>query len=502
MDALLAILRDKIPNIPKSSKTLLQTPTQKTVTKTLSNNGKYWHFGLKNIFEAIAFCGISLPALIELKINIDGIPIFNSSTSQCWPILCSIKNVSLKPMVIGIYCGETKPGKIGDSVATDEYLGVFILEASSMYVDGFYIDDVHYTVKILVFINDIPASALVKKTKGHTGRCSCTKCDTLGIRFSNSRSVSFPHVGNPRTNESFREQSQIEHHNGTSPLVELPYLDMVRDFPCEYMHLLCLGVQKKNLTLWTSGSQPYSLTTVQRQNIEKELKSITSYFPSDFNRKHLDLSEVTRWKATQFRTFLLYVGIVVLKDNINEDIYNHAILLHVATTICMVEDYFIHLDLAHKMFLDYIKVFSHIYGSHMVSINIHNLAHVTEDVKRFGKLDNFSAFPFENKLGEIKRLLRSGNKPLEQIANRIHESFNADLYNQAKDMKTKKQCTSTYVELKDFSLKRDDTNCWFLTNDKRIYMFERAENKNGNIYITCKMIINYGNFYEKPIDSR
>lgn len=38
-----------------------------------------------------------------------------------------------------------------------------------MYVHDLYIDDVYYIVKILAFINDIPASALVKKTKGHTG---------------------------------------------------------------------------------------------------------------------------------------------------------------------------------------------------------------------------------------------------------------------------------------------------------------------------------------------
>lgn len=71
------------------------------------------------------------------------------------------------------------------------------------------------------------------------------------------------------------------------------------------------------------------LITVQRHNIENELKTVISYFRSNFNMKHLYLSEEARWKATQFLTFLLYVGIVLLKDNINEDIYNHAIHLNI-----------------------------------------------------------------------------------------------------------------------------------------------------------------------------
>ena len=36
-------------------------------------------------------------------------------------------------------------------------------------------------------------------------------------------------------------------------------------------------------------------------------------------------------------------------------------------------------------------------------------------------MDNFSAFPFESFLQTIKKMLRSGNKPLQQVFNRISE---------------------------------------------------------------------------------
>ena len=37
----------------------------------------------------------------------------------------------------------------------------------------------------------------------------------------------------------------------------------------------------------------------------------------------------------------------------------------------------------------------------------------------YGSLDDFSAFPFENFLGKMKKKVRSGNKPLAQLAARI-----------------------------------------------------------------------------------
>lgn len=40
---------------------------------------------------------------------------------------------------------------------------------------------------------------------------------------------------------------------------------------------------------------------------------------------------------------------------------------------------------------------------------------------KFGPLDDFSAFPFENYMQTIKKMLRKAEKPLEQLYNRISE---------------------------------------------------------------------------------
>jgi hypothetical protein len=62
-----------------------------------------------------------------------------------------------------------------------------------------------------------------------------------------------------------------------------------------------------------------------------------------------------------------------------------------------------------------------IYGSQFCIYNVHILCHLSDDVKTYGALHNFYAFPFENYLGIIKRLVRSTRDPLREIYSRIHE---------------------------------------------------------------------------------
>lgn len=57
----------------------------------------------------------------------------------------------------------------------------------------------------------------------------------------------------------------------------------------------------------------------------------------------------------------------------------------------------------------------------MVSHNVHGLLHLSDDAERFGPLDNFSCFKFENFMMQIKKLVRNFNRPLQQIARRIEE---------------------------------------------------------------------------------
>lgn len=83
-----------------------------------------------------------------------------------------------------------------------------------------------------------------------------------------------------------------------------------------------------------------------------------------------------------------------------------------------------HLDdivYAEQLLKSFVKYFIKLYGSENVSHNIHNLLHISDDVKHFGSLDTFCAFPFENYMQFLKKIAIKGEKLLEQIVKTIYE---------------------------------------------------------------------------------
>lgn len=99
------IFNKRINNIlPKDARTLLHT-TSENVQIVALGTGHYWHNSLKKQLIKVLECNIvPLPATFSLNINIDGLPIYNSSRQQFWPILCNIFELPfLPPLVIGKY---------------------------------------------------------------------------------------------------------------------------------------------------------------------------------------------------------------------------------------------------------------------------------------------------------------------------------------------------------------------------------------------------------------
>lgn len=108
LQGLLFILRETptFQNLPKDPRTFLMTP--KSTNLRIVKPGLYYHFGILNSLNNIFNKQLSIPSTIKLAINIDGLPLSNSSGSQLYPILEIVKD--FKPLnnivfPIGIYHG-------------------------------------------------------------------------------------------------------------------------------------------------------------------------------------------------------------------------------------------------------------------------------------------------------------------------------------------------------------------------------------------------------------
>lgn len=254
----------------------------------------------------------------------------------------------------------------------------------------------------------------------------CTKCTTVGVWSYISGSNIFPITEcEKRTDANFRAKMYDDHHKVDTPLLALD-IDMVEQFIVgDSLHLLHLGVMKRLLLGWRDGSFRRSDTKWPAQttnDVSNHLKN-ECHMPAEFHRKMRSLDIIGRWKGTELRTFLHYIGPVVLKDNLPIEAYEHFLLLFCAVTICSSKQHFKILSVARKMLLQFIEIFGEMYGEHHMNSNVHNLAHIVDEVERFGELESFSAYPFENQLGKIKRLLRNGYRPLAQIAKRMTEDL-------------------------------------------------------------------------------
>ncbi|EFX67076.1 hypothetical protein DAPPUDRAFT_64179 [Daphnia pulex] len=159
---------------------------------------------------------------IKIFVNIDGIPIAKSGSSQFWPILGKIAWVKRsKPFIIGVYWGPKKP------IDVNIYLADFVEEATLLEVTGFEYCLIIVFVTIVAFICDYPALSFILCIKGHTGYFSCLKCVTASVSYRpnvnkrNSIFIVFPELNAPlRTDASFRFRENPQHHLPGSSLLE------------------------------------------------------------------------------------------------------------------------------------------------------------------------------------------------------------------------------------------------------------------------------------------
>lgn len=170
------------------------------------------------------------------------------------------------------------------------------------------------------------------------------------------------------------------------------------------------------IILWQhKGPKIVRLPSWKIRKITNPLLTQKTFVTNDFSRKPRAIEDVARWKASEFRQFLLYTGPVVLKNILSSDCYENFMAFSVAMRIFLSPNYEQYVEFARKLLVYFVKSFEQIYGSEFISYNFHSLIHLPDDYNRFGPLDCCSAFPFENFMKELKNMLRKNEKPLQQV---------------------------------------------------------------------------------------
>ena len=294
-------------------------------------------------------------------------------------------------------------------------------------------DNNEYDICIRGWINDAPARSFLKGTVSHTGYHSCERCCTEGV-WRDHRIILDACVSARRTHQEFASYAYADddggecHQKYESALLNFADVDVVNDVIIDSMHLIFLGVVKRFLQFLknvkgSAARLPNGLIT----EISLKLTELSGLLPSDFVRQPRSLKFLPYWKATEFRSFLLYSGPVVLKGVVSQKVYDHFLQLSVAIYILHEEDdewRNRRLDYCQSLLEVYVENCSRYLGDIFCVYNVHNLLHLTDDVRYFNTpLQHISAFPFENFLQTVKRYVKGRRYPLEEIVKRYGESI-------------------------------------------------------------------------------
>jgi hypothetical protein len=142
---------------------------------------------------------------------------------------------------------------------------------------------------------------------------------------------------------------------------------------------------------------------IYRLQLSNRIADSAKYVPNDFNRKPRPLIELDRYKATEFRFIVLYLGPIVLKRDVVSKLLQTFSIISLCysdflSTVKFIDTAFI--NTAKELLIYFVQNCENFYGTDFCVYNTHSLIHLADDVKYHKEvLDELSCFIFENFFG-------------------------------------------------------------------------------------------------------
>ena len=144
---------------------------------------------------------------------------------------------------------------------------------------------------------------------------------------------------------------------------------------------------------------------------------------------------------------------------------------------------------------------------------MHCLIHLAADVKKLGCVQEFSAFPFENKLGHLKKLVHKPQQPIQQILRRLDAQMLFGCASITASTPVVKYEHShgplvegfvnavqyKYVQTDQFLLTLSDGNNCIMTSDFVPAVVKNIVTKDNTVYLLCKRFRNLCPTFDYPV---
>lgn len=230
------------------------------------------------------------------------------------------------------------------------------------------------------------------------------------------------------------------------------------------------------------------LSNTQKELLSKDLIAFSKYLPAEFQRKFYNgFDDIKNFKGTQYRTILLYAGPYIFQPYFLPEIYNHFLLLSFGIYCLASEKYHrLYHSQASACLMKFVELFPSLYDVRLMSYNVHVCIHLAEYVLRYGPLDNFSSFPFENFLGILKRRIKPSSNIFQQSLRHLDE---------VRYLFMKKGSENS-----EFSYSEKSPDNCAMFNDGEVVLITSVNEANKTVSGT---ILNFSrNLYDEPYESK
>lgn len=317
---------------------------------------------------------------------------------------------------IGVYEGTSKPKDF------NQYIAKFVADINETIRSGLALEQSQLSIESGNVIMDSPARSAINNTKQAPGYYCCHKCYVQGEYIHSLRTISF--YGINHCERTHYEYVQKEHYTLSkkdtyhltqecTAIEQIIHMDIVKKQPIDYMHIACLGVMKRLLDKWIAKVPNFVMTV---NDITDKLKDFWPTF--EFKRKYRNLSQISSYKACEYRAWLLYHGPAILCQVLPYEMFQHFCLLHHAMRKLFASENpsSANISFAQKCIDKFLLDWPTIYPDSALTYVVHALQHLPNDCIVQGcSPDGFSAFPFESYLRKVTSYYHTGGKALEQV---------------------------------------------------------------------------------------
>ncbi|KAJ1519617.1 hypothetical protein ONE63_004891 [Megalurothrips usitatus] len=407
--------------------------------------------GLSDIFDGNVFkrckeLGIPIEDVLTLTINTDGVRVFKSTQNSMYPILSHLNELIPEQrfkvdnvILCGLWFGRSAP-------TMSLFLKPFITEVLNLSTNGLSYRQANGTMRrsyvfpLACSLDSVakPKVTCQKQFNGYDGCPYCLHPNDAVSPGDNQRHYDTSKTFPLRTEESVISDMYSAHSlkksgslkkdeavNGFMGLsILLMFSDLLLSYPkntfhivwsvvIDYMHSCLEGIMADLLSLYLN-----LLDADQIGVLNQRILSIKP--PQAMTRRPRPISDKVKWKAKEYRAFLLYYSLPCLEGLLPSS--HFALLkLFVNSMHILLSDNITPraLSEAKNTLETFVSGFQRLYGLSNVTYNLHLLTHLCDQVYQLGPLWCYSNFVFESCNGRLVKLVKGTRSLVSEISKKF-----------------------------------------------------------------------------------